>query len=78
MSEGENRGTAGFLEVSDTGVGLSPDFEDRRSISLGLQLVEDLSAQLGGTLAISSVPGQGTRFTVVFMVHAPAPLVIHA
>jgi two-component sensor histidine kinase len=64
------------LGVSDTGVGLSPDFEDKRKASLGLQLVTDLSHQLGGSLVIDSVPGAGARFSVVFTVQAPASLVM--
>lgn len=50
------------LQVSDTGVGLPADFESRRGNSLGLQLVDDLTRQLGGTLVV----GPGTTFTVTF------------
>ena len=64
------------LRVSDTGVGLAPDFEDKRKTSLGLQLVTDLSHQLGGTLVIDSVPGAGARFQLVFPVETPAALVM--
>lgn len=64
------------LRVSDTGVGLSPDFEDKRKASLGLQLVTDMSHQLNGTLVIDSVPGAGARFSVEFTVQAPAVLVM--
>lgn len=52
------------LCVSDTGVGLSPDFETRRTRSLGLQLVSDLSRQLGGKLEVERTPE--ARFTVTF------------
>ena len=52
------------LRVADTGVGFGPDFETRCSGSLGLQLVQDLSRQLGGRLEISDE--QGARFTVFF------------
>jgi len=45
------------LEVSDDGAGLPPDFESRRSRSLGLQLISDLARQLGGHLDIGSGPG---------------------
>jgi signal transduction histidine kinase len=62
--------------VSDTGVGLAPDFEDKRKATLGLQLVADLCHQLGGTLVIDSVPGAGARFKLVFTVQAPAALVM--
>jgi PAS domain S-box-containing protein len=52
------------LRVSDTGVGLPPDFAAKRGESLGLQLVGDLSAQLNGTLEIGPVPA--SIFTVMF------------
>jgi len=52
------------LGVSDTGVGLSADFETRRTKSLGLQLVSDLSRQLGGALEVGQTPP--ATFTVTF------------
>ncbi|MDC8771795.1 PAS domain S-box protein [Roseateles albus] len=64
------------LCVRDTGVGLPADFEEKRQASLGLQLVTDLSNQLGGTLVIDSVPGAGARFNLVFTVQTPAALVM--
>lgn len=57
------------LEVSDTGVGLPPDFEARRGQSLGLQLVSDLAHQLGGDLEVG--PGPGAVFSVNFSVDEP-------
>jgi PAS domain S-box-containing protein len=54
------------LRVSDTGVGLPPDFEERRVHSLGLQLVSDLAGQIGGELVIE--PGPGAAFSVTFTV----------
>lgn len=56
------------LEVSDTGVGLPPDFDARRAASLGLQLATDLARQLGGALAFGPNPGGGARFTLDFAV----------
>ena len=53
------------LWVSDTGVGLPPDFEARCRQSLGMQLVTDLARQLGGTLQIG--PGPGSEFAVTFV-----------
>ncbi|MDD2811217.1 histidine kinase dimerization/phosphoacceptor domain -containing protein [Rhodoferax sp.] len=41
------------LCVCDNGVGLPPDYEQRRSQSLGLQLATDLAQQMGGVLHIS-------------------------
>jgi PAS domain S-box-containing protein len=64
------------LCVSDTGVGLAPDFEERSKASLGMQLANDLSQQVGGDLAIHSKPGQGAKFTVIFTALAPEALVM--
>jgi PAS domain S-box-containing protein len=58
-----------MIDVSDDGVGLSEDFETRRGKSLGVQLVSDLSRQVGGRLEIGGAPG--SRFAVTF---APAAL----
>jgi two-component sensor histidine kinase len=60
------------LQVSDTGVGLAEDFETRREKSLGLQLVDSLARQLGGSLQT----GPGSVFAVTFTANAPAPLKI--
>ncbi len=51
------------LTVSDTGRGLPPDFESRRTASLGLQLVADLARQLMGSLDIHPKPA---TFTITF------------
>ena len=61
--QGDNRWCLG---VSDTGGGLPADFEVRRKTSLGLQLVDDFSRQLGGGPTADSTLGKGTAFTVVF------------
>ncbi|WP_395011998.1 PAS domain S-box protein [Undibacterium sp.] len=50
--------------VSDDGVGLPSDFDQRRELSLGLQLVDDLVRQIGGTLRIES--GVGSQFSFCF------------
>lgn len=54
------------LRVCDTGVGLPPDFEEKRASSLGMQLVADLARQLKGRLEIGGGPGVGTVFEVAF------------
>lgn len=55
------------LCVSDTGVGLPADFASRRTQSLGLQLVSDLTNQLRGTLEVAPASGEsGAVFTVTF------------
>ena len=58
------------LRVSDTGVGLPSDFASRRSQSLGLQLVSDLTRQMEGTLELGS--GPGSSFTITFTPRIPA------
>lgn len=52
------------LRISDDGIGLAPDFAERRVKSLGLQLVADLARQLGGSLVIG--PGPQALFDVTF------------
>jgi two-component sensor histidine kinase len=54
------------LCVADNGVGLPGDIDLKKVESLGLQLVETLSTQIGASLAIRSSPGKGTTFTVSF------------
>lgn len=58
--------TVAQLRVSDNGMGLAPDFEARRTTSLGLQMVADLSRQIGGMLDIESTPAAGAAFIVTF------------
>jgi PAS domain S-box-containing protein len=59
-----------LLRISDTGIGLPDDFTERQSRSLGMQLVDDLAAQLGGTLCVG--PRPRAVFTVGFTVLAQA------
>ncbi len=66
------------LRVYDTGVGLPPDFEDKRKTSLGLQLVGDLAQQAKGTLRVASRPGEGAEFSIVFKALTPEALVMPA
>ncbi len=61
------------LSVSDTGAGLPPDFEARCGQSLGMQLVVDLSGQIGGTLGTDHLGG--TRFYVTFTPDVPQKFV---
>jgi PAS domain S-box-containing protein len=66
------------LCVSDNGLGLPENFEDKRKNSLGLQLVGDLARQIGGELKITANPDKGVAFTVIFRAIEPAPLVMPA
>jgi PAS domain S-box-containing protein len=52
------------LSVRDNGVGLAEGFDWRRSPSLGLQLVSDLTKQLGGKLEVR--PDGGTNIHLRF------------
>lgn len=56
------------LSVMDTGIGLPKNFEERRNHSLGLQLVSDLTKQIGGVLTIDQnvEPITGVKFIVIF------------
>lgn len=61
------------LSVGDTGIGLPAHVEPVQAETLGLQLVDDLSRQLCGTLSVQR--DRGTRFAVEFRVEhdLPAP-----
>ena len=50
------------LEVADDGVGLPPGLDVRNSGTLGLELVHDLAAQVGGEVTFA--PGPGTKVRV--------------
>ena len=53
------------LRVSDNGVGFPPDLDWRRTRSLGLQLVQMLTAQLGGTVDLRQDGGTEFRITIM-------------
>jgi signal transduction histidine kinase len=69
-----------LLEVRDTGEGIAPadlpciwerfyrgqkqPTEDRPGAGLGLALVKELAEAMGGTVAVESTVGEGSRFTV--------------
>lgn len=76
------------FSVTDTGPGMTPEeletafepFKPGRagqgrpdSHGLGLAICHKLTTRLGGTLAVSSEPGRGTRFTVRLPVELPDP-----
>ncbi|MCX6139210.1 MAG: PAS domain S-box protein [Ignavibacteriales bacterium] len=54
------------LIVTDNGIGMPADLNIKESTSLGMQLIESLVEQLGGTVIVSAE--NGTRVTIVFPV----------
>lgn len=69
-------GVYGFVAVSDTGAGMTPDVLARatepffttkpfgRSAGLGLSITHGVAAQAGGGLVLTSEPGRGTTVTL--------------
>jgi len=55
------------LVVSDNGIGLPDDIDFRKAQSLGLQMVNDLTRQIGGTIKLDRKAG--TAFTIKFPVN---------
>jgi PAS domain S-box-containing protein len=58
------------LIVSDDGVGLPPGFDPQQSTSFGWQLIQNLTAQLGGTLHVASL--NGTTVSIGFPLQSVA------
>ena len=66
-----------MLSVSDTGLGIAPEIRSRlfepffttkalgKGTGLGLATVHGITKQLGGSVRVESVVGQGTRFEVL-------------
>jgi two-component system, NarL family, sensor kinase len=54
------------LEVEDDGVGFTPEERAARRAEghVGLSLLEELAAQMGGAVELSSRPGEGTRLVL--------------
>jgi signal transduction histidine kinase len=69
------------IGVSDTGIGIAPEFHTKvfesfgqgrhdavvgeKGTGLGLQIVKGLAAAHGGHVSLKSAPGEGTRVTVI-------------
>ena len=65
--EKETKNTAQYiLEISDDGVGISPEIDIKNTSSLGLQLVDLLTSQIEGKLELDRKGG--TKFTIRFPV----------
>lgn len=54
------------FSVSDNGVGLSEDYEQRVEQSLGMNLVEQVAEQLDGRITLRQPESGGTDFTLAF------------
>jgi two-component sensor histidine kinase len=53
-----------LLEISDDGIGLSPDFQEKSFRSLGMKLMRGLTNEIGGSFHVESV--DGTRVAITF------------
>ena len=83
----ERDGSAVFV-IADTGIGVAPENAERifepfwqvqqsatrqaGGTGLGLSVARRLARLLGGDVALESVPGNGSRFTVTLPLRAPA------
>ena len=83
-------GTWAHVEISDTGMGLSPDEQDQifnrfyraaeaRSqggggAGLGLSIAQSIAVAHGGRIEVASTPGQGSTFTVSLPADCATPI----
>lgn len=81
------RGDEWRIDVVDTGVGIAPEQLDGifgefirlgqvevEGLGLGLALVERTTRLLGGRIDVASVPGKGSRFSLILPAVSPAAL----
>lgn len=67
------------LEVEDTGIGILPETRDKvfspffstkgKGSGLGLAMIKKILDDLGGTVDLTSIPGDGTRVTLLLPPH---------
>src|SRR5262249_18781696 len=81
----EDRDGAAFLSIRDYGIGISREDQSRiferferavpqKSVGgfgLGLWIVRQIATAMGGTIAVTSEPGEGATFTLVLPKDAP-------
>ena len=68
-----------FMEVEDTGVGIPPELRDKifspffstkgGGSGLGLAMIKKILDDLGGTVDLTSIPGEGTRVALLLPPH---------
>jgi len=68
-----------LLEVEDTGPGIPPETRDKvfspffstkgKGSGLGLAMIKKILDDLGGTVELTSIPGEGTRVTLLLPPH---------
>ena len=81
---GWQKGNEIFIEVSDTGPGIPADMKTkvfsarfttkRGHQGLGLYVVRSLVKRMGGQIAVSSQPGQGAVFSLIFPIAKVEPI----
>lgn len=59
-------GPAGVFEIADDGVGLPEGFNPTIAPGLGLKILGVFAEQMGGELALTGAPDQGTKFNLRF------------
>ena len=71
------------MRVSDTGQGMPPDVKanifqpyfttKETGTGLGLAITQNILQEHGGSIAVDSVPGQGTTFTLKILLEEAVP-----